>query len=99
MNKFENGLLNPEPKPVECYLQEEDPPAEHDIERYSAVCGRCYGALAGLLRSAEDELAAAREIISLYVEFHESDHEDRRQAEAIQKKYDTALSKAKEFLR
>ena len=99
MNKFENGLLNPEPKPVTCYLREEDPPEDHDLERYSAVCGRCYSALADLLRSSVDELAAAREIISLYVEFHESDHEDRRQAEAIQKKYDVALSKAREFLR
>lgn len=28
-----------------CYLQEEDPPADHDMSRFSCVCGKCYEAL------------------------------------------------------
>lgn len=27
-----------------CYLQENDDPAEHDIKRFSCVCGKCYEA-------------------------------------------------------
>jgi hypothetical protein len=30
----------------ECYLQEDDPPEDHDIQRLSCVCGKCYEALA-----------------------------------------------------
>lgn len=33
---------------LKCYLQEEDPPEEHDIAKFGCVCGRCYNALAGL---------------------------------------------------
>lgn len=53
MNKFENALLNPEPTPIACYLQEEDPPEEHDLERLGAVCGQCYGAAVSLMDAAE----------------------------------------------
>lgn len=28
-----------------CYLQEDDPPEQHDLSQYSAVCGQCYTAL------------------------------------------------------
>jgi hypothetical protein len=82
MNKFENGLLNPEPEPATCYLQEEDPPEDHDLLHYSAVCGRCYAALAGLLRSAEDQLAEAVEIITDLndLQAHPSTASDRARA-------------------
>lgn len=41
-----------------CYLTEEDPPEDHDFARFSAVCGRCYGALADLERDARAQVAA-----------------------------------------
>lgn len=29
---------------IKCYLQEDDPPADHDLQTFGAVCGRCYEA-------------------------------------------------------
>lgn len=44
-----------------CYLQEEDPPEDHDIGHYSCVCGRCYGALADLERDARQQVTMLTE--------------------------------------
>lgn len=46
-----------------CYLTEDDDPALHDLERFSAVCGQCYGALADLEREARLECSRLRSLI------------------------------------
>lgn len=48
---------------VACYLQEDDPPADHDLKRFSCVCGKCYGALADMEREAREECARLRAIL------------------------------------
>lgn len=44
-----------------CYLQEDDPPANHAPEKFGVVCGNCYSALADLEREARLEIARLRE--------------------------------------
>lgn len=46
-----------------CYLQEDDPPEDHDIGHYSCVCGRCYAALSDLHIAAEQEVVALRSML------------------------------------
>ena len=42
-----------------CYLQEDDPPEDHDIRRLSAVCGRCYSALDEMHKATIERLITA----------------------------------------
>jgi hypothetical protein len=44
---------------IQCYLQEEDPPEDHDPEHYGAVCGRCYSALDDMHKATIERLEAA----------------------------------------
>lgn len=68
-----------------CYLTEEDPPEDHDFQRYSAVCGRCYGALADLERDARNALASAEtELTAL-----------REQLAAVERERDALLAQMK----
>jgi hypothetical protein len=46
-----------------CYLQEDDPPEDHDIDRFSCVCGKCYEALANLEEAAQGKLRDIRRAI------------------------------------
>jgi hypothetical protein len=47
---------------MNCYLQEEDPPENHDLSRFSCVCGNCYGELADLEREARERLQAMHQV-------------------------------------
>lgn len=55
---------------ITCYLTEEDPPENHDLGRYGAVCGRCYNAAA-----ASDDLQAFKDandrLVSEAVRLHD----------------------------
>lgn len=44
-----------------CYLQENDPPEQHDLATYSAVCGRCYEALHYVLGTEIEGLKRERD--------------------------------------
>lgn len=48
---------------AKCYLQENDPPEDHDIERFSCVCGKCYEALSRLEEAAQRSLCEAEDKI------------------------------------
>jgi hypothetical protein len=45
---------------IECYLTEEDPPADHDFARYGAVCGRCYNALAEMEKNEREDYQSGK---------------------------------------
>lgn len=46
-------------KSVKCYLQEDDPPEDHDISQCGAVCGRCYAALDDMHKASIERLEMA----------------------------------------